>query len=247
MDRLVGIAAITQVLACSLVTPLDDLGPADAAVDAATDAPVFACAAQSPAPIFCDDFDEHPLGTGWTAQSVTVGALMLTPQPALSQPNALHSACPARDAGTCAARLSVDLASTALRFDVDFDIYLEDDAAGTTIPNSAGVAELQFTTDAGVGYQVDMRCDGQILNVNDTGSSTQASSSPGFYAIGAWTHVHVTVDFVTSQLTIAANKTTVIAKPLATGAKAGSPRLLLGVATDNPAQSIWDYDNVLIR
>lgn len=240
----IALASITQAFACSLLTPLDDLGPSDA--DAATDSQTPFCASQA-APLFCDDFDEHPLGTGWTSQSVTIGALSLTAQPALSTPNALHSACPAQDAGACTARLSVDVASSASHFDFDFDVYLEDDAANTTTPNGAEIATLQFTNDAGRSYEVDLETDGQSLTVHDQGTGGDSSAASAFFAIGAWTHVHVGVDFATAQLTVSKNGTTAIAKALAAGSKAGSPRLVLGAYTSNPAQSIWDFDNVLIR
>ena len=152
-------AVVLAVLAgCSLLTDTSGLAgdpnaadgatTADAARDGSgpgpgsTDAPAagYYCAAQSPQHQFCADFDEHPIGFGWS----TVGsdpAISLTPDTAASSPpTAVRSRILVNK--SCAyAMLGKNFAEPYREAHFAFDLRMEADALAS--PDGMYVASLE--------------------------------------------------------------------------------------------------------
>ena len=109
MTRGIALVLVGCVAGCSLVTTLDmlseptvaDAGPdgrapppepdgGDALDAGAFDATSSYCSKQG-ANLFCDDFDEKPLGFDWSAKQFGGGALTYEREAAVSAPNARRS------------------------------------------------------------------------------------------------------------------------------------------------------------
>ena len=101
----------------------------DSAIDSASDAPLRYCLSLSPAPTFCDDFDEGtPVGASWTNDMTTLKSTVTLGQAIVrSAPNAMVATTPPQS-GTGsypAAFLEKDFTGTAHQVVFTADVYIE--------------------------------------------------------------------------------------------------------------------------
>jgi hypothetical protein len=160
-------------------------GPGDA--PAAPDSAARFCGAAGTA--FCDDFDRNGAPKdGWSEQEVSLGSsLAFSTVRAVSGPTSLLAMNPARPASATDATYAVlgrDLAVTAARMVVVFDVYVVRPAFQTTDVNM-GIACLGLRT-AGVRDHLCISVGADYVGFAGTNGTA--------LTFDAWVHVEATVD-----------------------------------------------------
>jgi hypothetical protein len=242
-----------------------DTGAFDAAD--ASDASTL-CASQSPAPLFCDDFDEDPLdaavlAAAWDQVTQVGGSVSRSEGIVTSPPFAMLST------STSPVTATIDLAGyktfPALTqsevLTLAFDVYVV--APDKTKKSDAVLAALElvgatqrwalqleaaYDADAGRGEDLDV-----ILSENrepgtDAGTYTAHAVSQGL-PVGAWRHVSMSASVpTTGDATIALEfGTTGVAKDdVAIGIANAQPEILVGLTFASISTEGWAvrYDNV---
>ena len=224
----------------------------DARVDAgegSADARSGWCATVSPAPLFCDDFDEGALSAVWHKQLPTSGLVEVDTTAAESRPGSLHVKID--DGGTPGgqtAYATTTFSETAVRIEVAFafwpDSLVPDDPASYVMEIQVGQNTLS-------------------LYVNPSKSAWQEhlvppDATPSFpdhnvqtpLPIGAWTDADVVVDLgaTPAWLTVKYGGTTVRSDPLDPSWTAGPWSLTLGPAylNDTTDTRSFHFDDVVV-
>lgn len=163
------------------------------------------CAANASALLFCDDFDDGPLGSRWTGATLQVaGAATLSPANYRSPPYGLDIACPALMPSTFLLEVlteSIPAASrVTLAFDLDPLMFPDDGHGGplylATLTQGPGTprSAIQFragTTLTDLQEQV-------VLESGAIKTGTGQWESATLVPVGTWTHVEMAVDFTAS-------------------------------------------------
>ena len=162
------------------------------------------CASNASALFFCDDFDDRPLGSRWTATTLQVaGAASLSSANARSPAYGFDIACPALTPSTFLVEVLTESIPPASRFALAFDfnplmfpagrgavVYLATLAQGPGTPRSA----IQFR---GGTALTDLQ-EQVILASGAIKSGTGQWESATVVPMDAWTRVEMDVDFTAS-------------------------------------------------
>lgn len=253
--------------ACALFPTLDGLGGgADASEAAAGDASPEAagdggsdggrwCDSLSPAPMFCDDFDDQGPFTRWTDQNVqNSGALSRDPTAFRSAPNALLSVAAA---STTSSPACVFLQTNATKSQVHVAYDMQIDARDTSV-GYAEINYIRFATPA-LNFSV-------YLRVYDDPNSTTTLTSEAYLADGGvpahdvglagsprfdtWSRVTVDLDLTSHTLSATVDGKVAATQTLEPDLYAPGPVTVnVGIGyTGHPSTADWDirYDNVTI-
>jgi len=257
---------------CALMPSLDgfsgsqgvpDASPADAAGEGGGDGGTEGgdsgrwCASLSPAPLFCDDFDDQGPFTRWTDQYVRSGGTVARDGTAFrSAPNALLTLSPS-SIDPSSAFVYLSTADTKSKVHVAYDMRI-DSRDPTT--GYAEVNELRFDT-PGLAFAIYLRV------FNDPNTSTTVVSEAylpdggvpshevalaGNPRFDGWRRVGVDIDLASTPHTVAVTLDgkaagTVTLEPSLYAP--GPVRMQLGIAyTGHPTTSTWAirYDDVTI-
>jgi hypothetical protein len=176
--------------------------PADTKPDTQRDASTGYCATLSPAPKFCDDFDDGNLTDGWSVQNVAGGAVMdLDISSFTSAPYAMAIVTPAINAGQFApAALRAERIAPARHVTYSFSAYFVTDPAITK--GALAIAGLDVRS-AGPGhyFTLYLRDDPQdgvstpaAVFEEIEGATTTRFPLAALPPMGAWTRIVIDVD-----------------------------------------------------
>ena len=253
--------------ACSLFPSLDglsgdqkDAAQPDAADAAKADAPVEGgdagrwCDSLSPAPMFCDDFDDQGPLTRWTDSYVRAGATIARDGTAFqSAPNALFAISPPAN-GPSSAYVHLDTSSAKGKVHVAYDMRI--DARDTSI----GYAEINYIV---IGAAIPLDFYMRVFNDPNSISTitSEANVDGGVLAhdvalagaprFDVWTHVTVDIDVATAHaMTVTIDGQTAAVQPLESNLYAPGPMSVrVGIGyTGSPTTSDWRvrYDDTTI-
>jgi hypothetical protein len=255
------------------VTPREDGGPEDATgatEDAGADGstPPF-CASQSPAPTFCDDFDEYPddaaaLAAPWDQVTGLGGSVRRAGTIFTSSPYAMLATADSPVTG------NIDLAGykaftsfprtgeyTAGTFTLAFDVYVV--AADTTVKSDAVLSAFEMISTVGLerwALQLETSydsADGGVLDVSFSENRTRAdggySYSPGpdsgaplVLPVGTWTRVTMiatTTDAGTATIELDFDGKKVSEGSTNVPVTGGIPEILVGLTYAAPSSLGW--------
>ncbi|MCW5833734.1 MAG: hypothetical protein KIS78_15125 [Labilithrix sp.] len=233
-------------------TPIEEAGPAtpDAGADAKpSDPPKTFCATRTPAPRFCDDFDDGDLRDDWSVLTVLNGEADLDPTTSTSAP-ASFVVGTAPIGGTQSAH--VHLRTTAGGAPTghvvfSFDVLLE---AVTFTQGVVAIATLDVAANHSFTLYLrdgDADAPAATLEENSPGSATRHVLS-ALPAAGAWTRATIDVDLPAATATVLwGTETALDAAPILAGA-AKDPTIRVGaVYVYGPAASFGaHFDNVTL-
>jgi hypothetical protein len=213
-------AAASFPLACSsfgssATPPAAGDAAAEAASDAATDAAVDAdagpagpfCATLAPKPVFCNDFDEGSLGTGWTGADVVsdYGTTALD-DIAFSPPHSLLARVELTDAGLCGYERLVYRTKGALTVArLAFDVRVGDGKGGARYGN---IAQLVLgNTDEARTFYIDLGVAVHSVHeqkVDHVGQTTTDAFHDfgGDVTADGWHHLEMVLDYGAAPPTV---------------------------------------------
>jgi hypothetical protein len=187
-------------VACTAFSSADspeDAGlSADATSDgiAATDASDSGCPGY-PQAIFCDSFDDGPLGAHWTNPFKDDGTLTLSDALSTSPPSSLAVDIAPSETDSAGAELTFDLPSAPQRLRSSFDVYFETldnrSAVIGTISRRDGIHSYDVGLVAGAGGMRIVEGDDLLLD----GGSFTAPHAFQRIALKTWTRVIIEVDY----------------------------------------------------
>ncbi len=195
MRAIVALASLVLAAGCGGVTttpPDPDAGP-----DAA---PSAFCAALSPAPLFCADFDASTELGAWTSNSATNGTLSVQPGDSTSAPNALRASI---QPGTAGAHATIALSPKGLSH-ARLALAIRLDPAcfeGTNLNDGlVGVGTAVFGEGA-TSYALALFAGSEGALVYEGGGPAPADAGPGGQYLpaanipsGAWSRVEMEID-----------------------------------------------------
>jgi hypothetical protein len=181
------------------VADANDAGdaPVDSPGDAPTDAgPDVGCPGH-PAAIFCDNFDDGPLGARWSSKSVTNGTLTLSTAQAQSSPYSLLATVDPSDGGATgsSAALLLEVGSAFPHVRSTYDVYIDKVGA-----RSAALGSVYVNNGVNhYGVYLIMRSDGGVAVQEDGILPDGGDLSPDYYLNPAiprqsWTRVVLDVE-----------------------------------------------------
>jgi hypothetical protein len=183
----------------------DVLPPRDAPAEVADVGTTTFCASLSPSPLFCEDFDEGSYTQGWSYTDTVTGSLALDGTELRSAPASMIAQSAIAGAGTVdvAAYRAFSLTGTsslAATLDLDLRVDRADADGGLAV-----LAQLGLLDGTGGGsYFVQLVADSHgaaplNASINEAYFATGTKPPPVVHpaaqtvAIGAWTHVTLTV------------------------------------------------------
>jgi hypothetical protein len=230
--------------------------------DASADAPTGWCSSQPATLLFCDDFDESPIATGFDELTGTGCTWQLAPGTATSPPNAIQATSTAGiQTARCRAQKSfLGLGASGATYTLSFDVNpTQVDRSGTSDAVAAVIGltdgtgtiwALQFelswdTTNSWLGVNLS-----EDAELPDGGEQYHFAPAPIGLPLQAWTRVtlELTVDpqNVPRVGTLSFGTTEIVSVALHPATTNPVPGLLLGFDYVAARNSTWSvlYDNV---
>lgn len=203
-----------------------DVGLPEAGTDADADLPPF-CAALSPPPKLCADFDTGSLADfGEPNGTVTLDTALST-----SAPRSLSCEVPTGSAKR-GALVSRSFGDTPASYDLSFDVYV--DAYDATLDVELITMRLAMPGDVSCGTNVSIR--NSVWTVDESceanGSQTYGISHRSMLGmkLGRWTHIDTSVSFTARTFSLTVDGQPLFsAAPVSAALKAGPLTLLLGI------------------
>jgi hypothetical protein len=266
------VAALIIAAACSSFDGATTGGPddgLDAAPDAptadgaadATDAAVTAdadtrrwCERQTKL-LFCDDFDDGPLGATWDVELVTGGTLRFDALNSTSTPRALGATIAPEPSLTvvpqAAFQKTFPLHPRKMRYAVDVRINTRDDAGAPAQVVYFGIDGPSIYYKLGFLVRKDDTAFDEDTNA-DGGVPTPVRPIASQLALGRWTRITIDVvlmpDAGSPSATVNIDGTDVLSTPIVPPIRDGTLGITAGVWFVNPPTSGWDisFDNVAL-
>ncbi len=214
---------------------LDDASPPDAeadagSTDAAIDAPAKGfCASRSPAPRFCDDFDDADLDDDWTVQTVLNGAPILDTSAATSLPASFGVETIAIDSDESAhVHLRANVAGTPTGHVVlAFEMML---ATATYTRGTIAIATLDVSPDHFFTlYLRDADPDAPAPVLEETsGATTTRHVLSKLPPAVVWTRVTIDVDVAGAKASVLWGNEKVLDQAAIAAGPASAPRIRVG-------------------
>jgi hypothetical protein len=215
------------------------------------------CASQSPAPLFCSDFDTTPMPWGWDSVVAKGGSVMADPHAFESAPYSLYAATTAASTGYLETLVektfSEPLGNSTFAFDLYFETIdpgaLYDKVAILTLggESPSWTLFLQLPSATRMDVVVQSPVDGGVSYVDYP--FTPDGSAP---VVGKWMHVEIDTKKAASgvgigQFQVLLDGQVVLAPVSVTSAAAfGAPKIQLGLAGIGTPTGPWvlRVDNV---
>jgi hypothetical protein len=245
-----------------------DAPPADADATApeaspqdAESGPISFCASLSPQPVFCEDFDEHPLPGVWTPSQVG-GSLSLLQLGSVSPPSSLDVHFWALRAGQAldtALRVQFPLPAPPTTIAWEFQIR---PLALDTTPNAAAVmASLDFADGANNRYSVQFTMfrvsSNAYLRLEEQSGFTDGGTSYAMHALpdplaNGWTRVQLVLTrsgLTAASVHVAYGAKTELDTALQMNVNASVLHVTMGSSYETEPSTGWDafYDNVIVN
>lgn len=269
-----GDASASDGPAAEGATPTDS-GKAEAGHDAATDALADAphdapteattlgwCASQSPAPVFCDDFDQGALATPWDQLAMTGGTATLDGTSVVSAPEAmLASVTPnvaASGVDVAGYKSFTSLQGVAGTYTLSFDVRI--DAADESSSSDAVLGAIQLWNGSTIwDLELEVAYSSAAGNftaqLTENGGSTyvaHAASQP--LPKAAWTRVAIAITLPATasgkaSATMSFGGTQVVSTTVKVTTPTPIPEIVVGPTYATPAASGWTvrYDDVTFQ
>jgi hypothetical protein len=241
-------------------------GPRDSAQNSdATEASTTSfCASLSPAPVFCDDFDVHPLPGIWDTLTQTGGTVALDTGASVSPPRSLLATDSALATGqSLDAALLKRFTLPAPPTTISWSFQLQPVAVDTTAAAALVLASLDFVDTPGNRYSVQftLEQDGGPVRLRleeqsgllDGGSSYVPHTLPDSLPLGAWTDVRLVMTRsgpTTASVQVSFGSTTELATtPLSMNVDATTLQMVIGSRYEFEPSQGWTtrYDNVVLN
>jgi hypothetical protein len=280
LRRAIIAAAVLSAPAC-LFPSLDGLTSGDASIDVANDAPTDAasketstdaapdviatdasdagdggfCATLSPKPLFCQDFDEGPVATGWDNINANVGTVDVSSAQSVSPPKSLLATFPSATNlyvfDYVAKNFKAPIGNATLEFDLDMDTIdpsqqytkvVEFVFSGNT-PNYILYLQITDSTTLSMVYQ---------QPTSDGGVTFGDYGGTQLPPLGKWTHVKIDLFKSTTDSSTAAadlfidGNVALTSFPLGSSAAFGDVALRIGLPGVSVPTTAWKVyiDNV---
>ncbi len=219
------------------------------------------CASLSPQPVFCEDFDEHPLPGVWTPSQVG-GSLTLFQLASVSPPSSLDVHFWALQGGQpldTALRVQFPLPAPPTTIAWEFQIR---PIALDTTPNGAAVmASLDFADGANNRYSVQFTMfrvsSNAQLRLEEQSGFTDGGTSYAMHALpdplaNGWTRVQLVLTRsgpTTASVHVAYGAKTELDTSLQMNVNASVLHVTIGSSYETEPSSGWDafYDNVIVN
>ena len=234
-----------------------DSGAADARDDASLPAGASFCARLSPAPLFCDDFDERPLAASWDSVVAVEGVVALYADASRSPPRSMWVTTTTQsDLGLQAYVVKAFAPWTARPMTATLDVDVRvDRASAADLP----LVAIQLLEAAGKLYEVQLRASGAGASLATTfrehtrdGTSDAVSDRGLAHAIevNAWIHVQIQLTYrivAGSRARVSVDGAVVLDAPISPSTIGGTPRVALGVTGVYGPTEPWAirYDNAV--
>jgi hypothetical protein len=224
--------------------------------------PLGFCGSLSPAPRFCDDFDEHPLPGVWDSMDQVGGNLSLDTTGFVSPPRALLATNSALQSGqpldaVLRKRFSLPSPPTTFTWGFSLQPVMPDPSTGA----AAVVLSLDFTDSPGNRYSVQftMEQDGGSIRLRleeqsgfvDGGVSYVPHVLPDPLPVGQWTSVQVVLTrsaATTASVHVSFGSATELDASLAMTVDATTLQMSVGSSYETTPSQGWTtrYDNVTL-
>jgi hypothetical protein len=239
-----------------------DTGPAEPLADAggAEGGRLGYCESLSPAPAFCDDFDEHALPGEWAAVSDVGGTLSEDSTSFVSSPSSLLTHDDALQAGQpLDTALRTQLRLPAAPDTISFEVQLEPVSADLDACAATVVAALDFTDAANDRYTVQFTLvqQGLALGLRLEEQSGFADGASSYLShpladplpLGTWTDVRMVVGrtaAMAATVHVSFNGAAELDTPLSITVDATTLQLTIGSSFETEPSGGWAnrYDNV---
>lgn len=221
--------------------------PADVGADTAVDVdagPKGYCASLTPAPTFCEDFDQgtmfppkrwdSAIDNGADGQIVATGK---------SMPNAYRSTVPQVN-GYANSLLRTSVAATGTKLSVAFD-YNSAVTIGGPFPNAKIIARVFLSNDHSFTIELPDGVSGPALVEHVTGSLPTTTPFVPAPPEGTWTRIALDFDTQTRKVNLTIGGKAALTNASFTSSASGAFGLNLGLSADTLAY-VAEYDNVVI-
>jgi hypothetical protein len=240
-----------------------DTGPAAEAGDAGEGGLPAFCASLSPRPVFCDDFDEHPLPGVWDTLTQTGGTVTLDNAASVSPPKSLLAKDSALQPGQpldSALRMHFSLPPPPTTFVWDF--WIQPVAVDTGTTAAIVFASIDFTDGASNRYSVQFTLfqNGGPLGVRmeeqsgfaDGGSSYTAHPLPDPLPIGKWTDLRLTLTrtaATSASARVTFDSAVEMDAPIGMTVNGSTLQMTIGSSYETEPSQGWTirYDNVTLN
>jgi hypothetical protein len=261
-DGLAGVPTIDGAVDDGAVRSVPDAAARDSGeVDANDDAPVATgasfCAHLSPAPLFCDDFDELPLATSWDSVVAAEGVVALYADDSRSPPRSMWVTTSTQsDLALQAFVVKAFAPWTARPMTATLDVDVRvDRATATDVP----LVAIQLLEASGKLYEVQLRASGAGASLTTTfrehtrDGTSDAVSDRGLadtVLVNAWTHVRVELTYrivAGSRARVSIDGVIALDAPVSPSTLGGTPRVALGITRVYGPTEPWAvrYDNAV--
>jgi hypothetical protein len=235
-----------------------DSGAADAHDDDASVATGASfCARLSPAPLFCDDFDEHPLATSWDSVVAVEGVVALYADDSRSPPRSMWVTTGTQsDLGLQAFVVKAFASWTARPMTATLDVDVRvDRATATDLP----LVAIQLLEATGKLYEVQLRASGTgaslatTLREHTRDGTADAVSDRGLaqsLGVNAWSHVRIELTYrivAGGRARVSIDGVIALDAPVSPSTIGGTPRVALGITGVYGPTEPWAvrYDNAV--
>ena len=211
----------------------------------------------SSAPLFCEDFDEHPLATSWDSVVAVEGVVALYADDSRSPPRSMWVTTRTQsDLGLQAFVVKAFAPWTARPMTATLDVDVRvDRATATDLP----LVAIQLLEAAGKLYEVQLRASGAGASLATTfrehtrDGSSDAVGDRGLaqaILVNAWTHVQIQITYrivAASRARVSIDGVIVLDAPISPSTIGGTPRVALGVTGVYGPTEPWAirYDNAV--
>jgi hypothetical protein len=219
------------------------------------------CASLSPQPVFCEDFDEHPLPGVWTPSQVG-GSLTLLRLASVSPPSSLDVHFWALGGGQpLDTALRVQFPLPAPPTTIAWEFQIQPIALDTTPNGAAVMASLDFADGANNRYSVQFTMfrvsSNAHLRLEEQSGFTDGGTSYAMHALpdplaNGWTRVQLVLTRLgptTASVHVAYGAKTELDIPLQMNVNASMLHVTIGSSYETEPSSGWDtlYDNVIVN
>jgi hypothetical protein len=228
--------------------------------DAEGGSPSF-CASLSPQPVFCEDFDEHPLPGVWTPSEVG-GSLALSQSAFISAPSSLDVRFSALSTGQALdTALRVQFPLPAPPTTIAWEFQVRPVALDTTPNGAAVVASLDFVDAENNRYSVQFTMfrvsSSAYLRLEEQSGFTDGGTQYAMHALPdpldvGWSRVQLVVTRsgpTAASAHVAFGAKTELDTPLQMTVNASALHVTIGSTYEMEPSSGWDilYDNVILN